>query len=85
MTCGHDAMFRRENEANGGIGCPICNRRRIAAKHAAVNPDEPRFDIHAASPIREGWISNTARMVDGDDVTPEWMAEIWPTLPEIEY
>ena len=60
-------------------------RRRIAAKHAAVNPDDPRFDIHAAAPVRKGWISNTAWMVDGDDVTPEWMSEIWPTMPEIEY
>jgi hypothetical protein len=30
--CQHDLLYRIENEAAGGIGCPICNRRRMTAR-----------------------------------------------------
>jgi hypothetical protein len=30
--CQHDPLYRLENEASGGIGCPICNRQRIEAQ-----------------------------------------------------
>lgn len=26
--CQHDPMYRVENEANGGAGCPLCNKER---------------------------------------------------------
>lgn len=44
MTCGHDPMYRINNEAGGGVGCPICNRqRRMVMTYrngvTAVDPD----------------------------------------------
>jgi hypothetical protein len=34
-TCQHDPTYRIENEANGGAGCPLCNRKRvIMVQHA---------------------------------------------------
>ena len=29
-SCKHDALYRRENEQHGGVGCPLCNRERKA-------------------------------------------------------
>lgn len=38
MTCCHDAMFRRENESNGGIGCPIFNSIGEPAREHLLPP-----------------------------------------------
>lgn len=27
--CQHDPTYQRDNEANGGQGCPICNREHV--------------------------------------------------------
>jgi hypothetical protein len=45
--CQHDPLYREMTEAMGGIGCPLCNRKRIEALRArnAAAPDVPgRFD-----------------------------------------
>jgi hypothetical protein len=39
--CQHDPIYREMNEAAGGIGCPLCNRARIAALRQR-NADAPR-------------------------------------------
>jgi|WetSurMetagenome_2_1015567.scaffolds.fasta_scaffold126227_4 hypothetical protein len=39
--CQHDPIYLEMNEAAGGIGCPLCNRARIAALRQR-NADAPR-------------------------------------------
>ena len=67
MTCQHDPMFRRDNEANGGVGCPLCNQERMAQR--IIDTAKRKIaDIAATQKVggRKGWISKTARLVDDD-------------------
>ena len=65
MTCKHDPMFRRDNEANGGIGCPLCNQARMAQR--IIDTAKRKIAAIAATQKRggrDGWISKTARLAD---------------------
>jgi len=73
------------------------DRRRIAASHAAVNPDEPVYDAAShqrtiaariADPKQhdENQVSLSGMMLATGRIDhAQWMAEIWPTLPEEAY
>lgn len=43
-NCQHDPTYRTENEANGGAGCPICNRSNAAA--VKWSTDAERAEAH---------------------------------------
>lgn len=66
MTCQHDPTFRIENEANGGAGCPLCNREwreqhmpTLGKRVVMVQHDDNKQEI-APDWVRPGYIINQA-------------------------
>lgn len=48
MTCQHDETYRIDNEANGGQGCPRCNRRVVMVQHiSGAREVDPAFGLTA--------------------------------------
>ena len=70
MTCRHDPLYRINNEAAGGAGCPMC-----AAERRKAQPDYGPASHAATIAARHDQIApdvdlNDMRDMTGKDVTP---------------
>lgn len=50
--CNHDNQYRIENEAAGGVGCPLCNAER-SHQDARKGVQEPQGAAIQAYPVLE--------------------------------
>ncbi|MBK9496792.1 MAG: hypothetical protein IPO08_20265 [Xanthomonadales bacterium] len=44
MICKHDPLYRQNNEAAGGAGCPMCKAKRTKRVVIASTPKETVID-----------------------------------------
>ena len=98
MTCKHDPLYCINNEAAGGAGCPMCAAERKAKRVVmASDSNSTRYDADFYAGIiaarRADPHQHDAGQVSIDDMMlatgridhAQWIAGIWPTLPEIAY
>lgn len=73
MECKHDPIYQRENEAQGGAGCPLCHRERRAA---VVMPPAGTCPVCGR---------NLTEVVPFDTVCPQCAARWFEQVKEIEF
>lgn len=49
MICKHDPLYRQNNEAAGGAGCPMCNAQRTKRVVMVSTPQTTATDYNAMS------------------------------------
>ena len=98
MNCKHDPLYCINNEAAGGAGCPMCAAERKAKRVVmAGDSNGTRYDSGFYAGIIAARMNDPRQHDDGQVSLPDmmlltcridhaqWIAMVWPTLPEIAY
>jgi len=94
MICQHDPTFQIENEANGGIGCPICNKNRqirgtspLGRIEHATRLTRAQYQRNEQAAPKPGWFQLPEMTLEQASTKEliEATARIWNDAQPIEY